>query len=348
MNLIPRISVVLCTYNRCDLLGDALQSLVTQDIEADNYEVLVVDNNSTDRTRPIVESLIASGHSNVRYLFEGKQGLSHARNTGVRAARALIVTFTDDDIRAAPDWIASILRTFKDHPEVDLVGGKVLPRWNTAPPPWLTVENWAPLALIDYGNQPFCTTMERQRCLVGANLSVRKAVFDEVGYFRAEFQRVKDQIGSNEDHEFQLRLWHAGKGVMYAPNVSVTADVQNDRLTKAYHRRWHSSHGVFSARMEFGRFPLSGATLFGLPGYYYSSLLRVMGLLVASTMRGSRGLAFFYEMELRHSFNYIKTTYQLLDHGRRNRPYMEVLVFAAKMIQKKYQTVLDRRIQRLR
>jgi glycosyltransferase involved in cell wall biosynthesis len=346
MNPIPCISVVLCTYNRCDILGDALQSLVTQDTEADKYEVIVVDNNSTDRTRTVVESLIERGHSNVRYLFEGKQGLSHARNTGVREARALIVTFTDDDIRAAPDWISSILRAFDEHPEVDLVGGKVLPRWNAPPPSWLTFENWAPLALIDYGNQSFYTSKERQQCLVGANLSVRKAVFDEVGYFRAEFQRVKDEIGSNEDHEFQLRFWQAGKTGLYASDVSVTADVQNERLTKAYHRRWYSGHGMFSARMSFRTEAPNEVTLFGLPAYRYSSLLGLSGLFLAATLTGQTSKAFAHETELRHAGAYIKATYVLHMEQRGNSIPMELVEFARKLLRKKYQAFLTRALKR--
>ena len=129
------VSVVICTYNRCDLLPPALESVVEQSAAGVGYEVIVVDNNSTDGTRRVVEAMIARrGHANLRYVFEGEQGLSHARNAGVRAARARVVAFTDDDVRAAPDWVASIKRAFDEHPEAAYVGGKVLPLWGRGRP----------------------------------------------------------------------------------------------------------------------------------------------------------------------------------------------------------------------
>src|SRR5436305_8400951 len=135
------VSVIISTYNRCEMLPAALESILAQETAGTRYELIVVDNNSTDKTREVVESFIARGHANLRYVFEGKQGLSHARNAGIAAARAPIIAFTDDDVRAASDWVASIKRVFDEHPEVDFVGGKVLPRWEAEPPSWLTPDH---------------------------------------------------------------------------------------------------------------------------------------------------------------------------------------------------------------
>src|ERR1043165_5266525 len=95
------ISVIISTYNRSDMLPGALESVLAQEAGDVRYELIVVDNNSTDKTREVVESFIARGHENVRYIFEGKQGLSHARNAGIAAARSPLIVFTDDDVRAA-------------------------------------------------------------------------------------------------------------------------------------------------------------------------------------------------------------------------------------------------------
>src|SRR5437764_2935160 len=121
------ISVVIGTYNRCEMLPAALSSVLAQNAGGVNYELIAVDNNSTDKTREVVESFIARGHANLRYIFEGKQGISHARNAGIAAARAPIIAFMDDDVRAPSNWLISIKRAFDEHPEVDFVGGKVLP-----------------------------------------------------------------------------------------------------------------------------------------------------------------------------------------------------------------------------
>ncbi len=94
----------------------------------------------------MVESFIQRGHLNLRYIFESRQGLSHARNTGIENSSAPIVALFDDDERVAPNWLASIKRAFDEHSEVDFIGGKILPHWETEPPQWLTSDHWSPLA----------------------------------------------------------------------------------------------------------------------------------------------------------------------------------------------------------
>src|SRR6185436_14505596 len=108
------VSVVLCTYNRAARLADALTALVRQ-VEAPPYEVVVVDNNSTDDTPRVIAGFVAGGR--VRYASEPVQGLSYARNRGVATARGDILAFTDDDVRVGQTWIRSIAQAFAEHPE---------------------------------------------------------------------------------------------------------------------------------------------------------------------------------------------------------------------------------------
>jgi glycosyltransferase involved in cell wall biosynthesis len=267
------ISVIIATYNRASMLPEALESILGQEASGVRYEIIVVDNNSPDNTREVVESYIKRGHSNLRYLFEGKQGVAHARNTAIAEAKAPVLAFTDDDVRARPDWVASIVRSMDEHPEAACIGGKVLPRWPVEPPSWLTWENWSPLALTDYGEKSFYTNNEYQRCLVTANLSIRREVFDHVGLFSPECQRVKDGIGSTEDHELQIRLWRTGRQGMYDPSLVVTADVQAERMQKSYHRRWHTGHGRFHAVMRLEDLEKSRARLFDVPAHLYRQAL---------------------------------------------------------------------------
>ena len=114
------------------------------------YEVIVVDNNSTDDTRR--SSTACRPVPALRTVVERKQGVSHARNAGIAAARAPIVAFFDDDVRVAPNWIETIIRVFADDPGTEVIGGKVLPDWAAPPPCWLTPAHWAPLALQDLGD----------------------------------------------------------------------------------------------------------------------------------------------------------------------------------------------------
>ena len=295
-----QISVVMSTYNRGDLVGDAVRSILAQqDPQTPPFELIVVDNNSTDGTRDVVERL-AAADQRVRYLFEPQQGSSPGRNAGIRAARAAIVAFTDDDVRVEPNWIAAIFRAFQEHASADVVGGRVLPIWPSSPPDWLTREHWMPLALIDYGEVPISVDMSNPICLVTANCAFRRHVFDRVGWFLAEFGLSKGILGSVEDHELQLRVLRAGGEIWYDPRIVVHAEIQPNRLTRAYHRRWHSGHGHFHAllrseEMEESRF----GTFFGVPAHLYRQAARdVIAWAYASAVR-DRERAFRHELNVR-------------------------------------------------
>lgn len=263
------VSVVISTYNRCDLLPIALASILEQESGAVNYEVIVVDNNSTDRTRDVVESFLERSNVSLNYIFEGKQGLSYARNAGIAAARAPIVAFTDDDVYVSPDWVANIKRVFDQHPEIGCVGGKVLPQWSSEPPSWLTDDHWSPLALVDYGDSSFYVNTDRLICLIGANMAFRREVFERVGVFAPELQRVKEGIGSMEDFEFELRFYQSGGQGLYEPSLMVLSPVDLERLKKTYHRKWHTGHGRFHSMLHHEETERASARLFDIPSHMY-------------------------------------------------------------------------------
>ncbi len=269
------ISVVISTYNRCGMLEGALDSALAQESGGVRYEVIVVDNNSADGTREMVERRIAQGHANLRYVFEARQGVSYARNTGVANAAAPLIAFADDDVRVTSDWVAHIKRVFDLHPEVDYLGGKILPHWPSPPPAWLTRDHWWALALLDCGDEPFYVDADHPVCLPTANASFRRDVFTRFGLFSPDFS-------GREDHEFLLRLWIGGSRGLYTPSVVVLADVQPERLRKDYHRRWNETTGKFNSLMRLnemtgpdGRImsePPAAAMLFGVPGFVYRDL----------------------------------------------------------------------------
>ena len=291
------ISVVLCTYNRAARLADALTALVHQ-TDAPPYEVVVVDNNSTDDTRAVIGALVSGGL--VRYASEPVQGLSHARNRGVATARADILAFTDDDVRVDPTWVRSIARAFAEHPDVDMVGGRVDPEWEAEPPAWLPQAGYAPLALVDYGAEAFRIAPAEPRCLIGANVAIRRQALERLHGFSARVQRVGDGIGSTEDHEFQMRLLEAGAAALYDPRVAVRAAVPRERLSKRYHRAWHKGHGRFYALMRDPLFEQSRAgTVLGVPAHVYRSAVGEAWAWASNVLRGRRSLAFAHELKLR-------------------------------------------------
>ena len=305
----------MSTYNRGALLADAMQSVLQQhDRSEPRFELIVVDNNSTDETRAVIDRL-AANDPRVRYVFESCQGLSFARNAGIQAARAQLIAFTDDDVRAEPDWIASVVRAFEEFPDVDAVGGRVLPVWPSPPPAWLTHDHWAPLAIVDYGDAPIVASEARPICLLGANVAFRRSVFERVGLFATGLQRVKDGIGSLEDHEFLLRLFAAGGRGLYDPRVVVHAEIQPNRLQRAYHRRWHRGHGHFFALLRARDMESTGTgTLLGVPAHLYRQAFADTVGWVRAAAAGRSARAFQHVVRLRFFNGFLQT--RMREHRR--------------------------------
>lgn len=303
----PDVSVIVATYNRCEILRGALESLLHQQTAGTTYEVIVADNNSTDNTRRVVEELREQSlHINLVYCFEPEQGVSYARNTGVAHARAPLLAFTDDDIRPAHDWVAAVHEGFKRFPDAHVIGGKVLPDPSIEFPEWLTENHWTPLALLNLGDEPLVLDVVNGAGLVGANFAVRAAPLKEVGLFRPELQRVKGGIGSLEDTELQLRLSLAGNRLMYLPELIVYAQVIDERLNKAYHRRWHCGHGHFYAVMRDEQFEESKFRVFDVPAHLYRSTLSNLFDWLRCRLKNEEDLGFQRELELRFFWGFFR------------------------------------------
>lgn len=316
-----KVSVVLSTANRAHLLDPALDRLLGQRDGSPPYEVIVVDNNSSDRTRALVMRRQEGSEGRLRYVFERTCGLSHARNAGIAAARAHVVAFTDDDVRVADDWVEVIDRTFAARPDVDCLGGRTLPVWASEVPAWLTRLHWVgPLALQDYGDEPIVIDASRALCLAGANLAFRASVFSRVGLFAPEYPR-------SQDMEFMLRFWRAGGRALYVPDMTVHAAVQAERLTKAYHRRWHANVGRSNAWMALEELTAADGALratvpdirraFGVPTFAVRQIGREALNWGREMLRGHAPETFWHELQVRALYAYVRESRALFCRRRR-------------------------------
>ncbi len=294
----PEVSVVIPTYNRSALLSNAIDSVLRQHSRR-TFEIVIVDNNSQDDTRAVVHSLIEKHPGKVHYVLESKQGNAHARNRGVETARGSIIAFVDDDVTVDSNWLQSFTEVLDSRDDLSFVGGRVLPQWSGSPPPWVTTEHWAPLALLDYGSDELPISGTNPRGLLTANLALRRTVFAEVGMFSPDLQRVKNRIGSMEDHEFLLRVCRGGKEGVYLPQMIALAPVEVERLTKSYHRRWHTGHGHFYGVMRDPEFERSRFRLFGVPSHLYKQTAADAMSWVAKVLTGNADAAFERECRLR-------------------------------------------------
>lgn len=293
-----RLGIVVPTHNRAASLRRTLASVVAQSYAGTRPDIVVVNNNSTDGTAAVCADF-APG---VRMVNEPRQGLSYARNTGIAALDHLdsddVIAFIDDDIEARPDWVAALATAFSRDRDIDCVGGRVLASDGTVLPAWLTPEHWPPLALQDHGPAPRVFSASSPIGLVGANFAFRKRVFDRIGGFSPDVQRVKDGVGSTEDHEFLRRLYATGASAHYVPDAVVTTEVPAERMTREYHRRWHRGHGRFHALMRLPEMERARARLLGIPLHLFRRAVQDAVSWIRSLVTGDAARAFAAETRL--------------------------------------------------
>ncbi len=266
-----QITVIVCTYNRCHTLGLSLQSIAAQLFrEPRKWEVLVVDNNSKDRTRDVIAEFCAKYPGRFRYLFESNQGLSHARNAGVRKALGEILAFTDDDVIVLNTWLDNLTSPLFTGQWAG-AGGPIYPEGGFVPPSWLQ-RDWppsmAPLAMFDAGPVPRDLT---EPCF-GANMAFRRSVFDRRGLFRTDLGRCGDSLLSNEDSEFGRRLLEAGERLRYEPAAVVYHPVEKKRIQKNYFLAWWFAKGRADIR-EVGIEPGAKWYFAGVPLVFFRRLV---------------------------------------------------------------------------
>ena len=309
------LSVALSTYNRCDVLANALEKLSIQETNGIDYEILVIDNNSTDNTKQVVSQFIERS-SRFRYIFEKRQGLSYARNAGIEAAKSDLIVFCDDDVEVSPTWIQQNYEASRRFPEADYIGGRVLPIWGGPVPSWVR-QTMAPFALSDLGDEAFVVSPQKPHCLVGASLAVRRRAFSKAGLFSIQTQRVKNSIGSTEDFDWQIKVWAYGGHGVYVPEIVCATEVPRDRLSKPYHRRWHLGHGKFNAIARRPEWEGS-RRLLGVPMFMYRQAMEATLQMTKFLLRGRRADAFESQTTLLFYIGFFKQRWKTHLRGSAN------------------------------
>jgi glycosyltransferase involved in cell wall biosynthesis len=242
-----KISVILCTYNRCESLAKALGSAAGLTLpESTDWQVLVVDNNSTDQTREVAEDFCRRHPGRFRYVFEPRPGKSYALESGLREASGDVLAFMDDDVTVEPMWLENLTSPLLDGKWAG-TGGRILPNWTCAAPPWLDLkEKWAlaPLALFDLGPDAGPLT----EAPFGTNMAFQKRMFEKYGGFRTDLGPQPGSEIRNEDSEFGRRLLQAGERFWYEPSAIVYHSVPQKRIQKRYFLTWWFDKGRADAR----------------------------------------------------------------------------------------------------
>ena len=246
-----RISVIICTYNRCLLLEQTLQSLrgigVPLGLE---WEILVIDNNSSDATRETVEA--HREYLPVRYLHEPRQGKTCALNHGVSLARGDLLLFTDDDVQVDADWLLNYEAAARRHPQAGWFGGRIFLNWERGQPDWLHEECLPALAgyfgLYDLGAEER-TYAPSDAPPAGANMAVRRTTFSVIGGYREDLGPRGTRKGTCDDSELIWRAARHGIPGVYVPTAACRHFVPHDRLAHAWFFRYGLGKGRNQGRM---------------------------------------------------------------------------------------------------
>lgn len=274
-------TILICTYNRAAWLGETLDSIAALEVPSSlAWDVLVVDNNSADDTRAVVEQRTPAYPVPLRYLFEGRQGKSNALNAGMAAAASRVIVFTDDDVRVPPDWLTSGVAPLLQRQDIDYTGGPVRPIWGGRKPAWLDEKGnlGGTIAVKDHGPSPFVFE-DRSKTPLGVNMAVRRSLIKRIGGFRPDLGRRGNSLLGQEQAEFFYRSREAGARGLYVPDMILEHHVPASRLTRSYFRRWWYWKGVSHARLhrlhgktELGLNLADVPRVFGVPRFIYGTI----------------------------------------------------------------------------
>jgi len=243
MNQTLKISVVICTYNRADYIAQAMDSLYHQTLDREAFEVIVVDNNSTDQTKEICNNYIAS-HTDAHFYFleEQQQGASFARNKGASIVHSPLLCFMDDDAIADKDYLERIVIFFETHPDAGGLGGRIIPKYIPAEPIWMSYYVSSLVGNFHYSDE--VTVFAEGKYPLESNMIIRTKDFHAIQGFNIALPGVVGTLRiGGEGKDFFYRLQSLGKKIYYDPSIRVQHVVEVKKLTKEYMYRVASGIG---------------------------------------------------------------------------------------------------------
>ncbi|HYE37068.1 glycosyltransferase [Methylocaldum sp.] len=297
-------SIIVCTYNRAESLRDTLTALMQLNTRPElSWEVIIVDNNSKDHTRRVVEEF-HQAWPKLRYEFELQQGLSHARNRGIAAANGEVLLFTDDDVLPESDWLETTLAGLEKY-QADACGGYIAPIWEIPPPYWLTERFYGFLAVRTDRTDDYPIETPSQAPF-GANMAFRRQIFDKVGYFDTNRGRRGEVLASGEDIELFERILAAGLKAVFLGQSRVSHKVEAYRCTKRYLRRWRFQT---SRNLAVSKGLPGSRRIFNIPFYLFPQLMRAARGVITGRFTLPADEAFYREMLLCHFLGAIQGLY---------------------------------------
>lgn len=237
------VSVVICSYNRAAYISGALDSLYQQTASKNNFEVIVVDNNSTDGTEQVVSKWRSENPEGYfHYSTETNQGASYARNTGAQLAKGEWLCFMDDDAIATPSYIENIIKHIHAKPEAIGFGGRIIPKYIPSEPKWMSYYVSSLVGNFDYA--PAACAFENGKYPIESNMIVKKDIYDSIGGFNTALPGVVGTLRiGGEGKELFYKILALGHNIYYDPSICVHHVVEVKKLTSEYMYRVASGIG---------------------------------------------------------------------------------------------------------
>ncbi len=295
------ISIIVSTFNRSHNLPDCISHLAAQEnTDHIQWEALIVDNNSTDATRSVVEQEQKKYPINIRYLFEKNQGLSFARNCGIHTSKAEYVIFIDDDIRVTSNWLASIYDRFKSE-QCDAVGGRIYVESPEAFPKWLTPELYGFLGQNDFGDKAFRMNGQDE-FPYGGNMAIRRDITVELGGFNTDMGRKgegnkKEELFKGEETVFFHQLTDRKGVIWYEPDAIVQHKILPYQLKKDFFLTVHYNAGFQKAKFDHKQYK---RTFIGVPLFLYVQFVKSIGKYGAQVLTQGFNATFRQRMTVNH------------------------------------------------
>lgn len=227
-------SIIICTYNRGKYIYDLLRSIAENDYPNDSYEIVFIDNNSTDQTKEECERFCKDFEgAPFRYIVEHNQGLSYARNRGIRESAGEYLIFIDDDAIVRHDYLKNLKAYLEEDPAIEVFGGEIIPKYESGEKPkWLSKWSYSWLSAIDKGEEK--CLFNNKEYPIGANMGLKKALADQVGLFNTQLGRTKRNLIGGEEKDFFFRIRETGTPIYYLPKLSIQHCIPPERTTHDY------------------------------------------------------------------------------------------------------------------
>lgn len=266
---IPEFSVIICTHNRASMLADCIASLLNQTIDKSRFEIIIVDNNSTDNTEKIAQGF-SKNNNNIKYFKESIIGYSAPRNLGRKNATGNIIAYIDDDEIAAPDWLKSIEKAFQIEEKPDIVGGICMLKYDADPPDWF-IESMGGTNK----NRQKGILNQRKDCYLGCgNIAFKKEILDKLSGFSNDFNMKNGFLMLGEDTDICQRAKNARFKLFYDPEI------------KIYHRMNQNNYDIEIRKQKAEKTGMTARFIFGRKPFFshYFKYLTYSAMILADTL----------------------------------------------------------------